>query len=125
MPSSSAPPSLDVAAKPGLSVLVVDDEKNIRATLALCLEQVGGRVTAVGTGAAALAALERDHYDAAFLDLRLGDENGLDVLPTLLAAQASLAVVVITAYATFDTAVEAIKRGAPRSARRRGGSVPA
>ncbi len=112
MPSSSAPPSLDVAAKPGLSVLVVDDEKNIRATLALCLEQVGGRVTAVGTGAAALAALERDHYDAAFLDLRLGDENGLDVLPTLLAAQASLAVVVITAYATFDTAVEAIKRGA-------------
>ncbi len=95
-----------------LAVLVVDDEKNIRTTLTVCLEGMGFTVTAVGTSAAALAALERGHYDAAFLDLRLGEESGLDVLPQLLAARAGLSVVVITAYATFDTAVEAIRRGA-------------
>ena len=98
--------------EPSLAVLVVDDEKNIRTTLTVCLEDIGCTVTAVGTGAAALAAVERLHFDAAFLDLRLGEENGLDVLPQLLAARTGLAVVVITAYATFDTAVEAIRRGA-------------
>ncbi len=95
-----------------LSVLVVDDEKNIRNTLSVCLEGMGCTVTSVGSGAAALAALERDAHDAAFLDLRLGDENGLDLLPKLLLARTALAVVVVTAYATFDTAVEAIRRGA-------------
>jgi two-component system, NtrC family, response regulator AlgB len=96
----------------GLAVLIVDDEKNIRATMTLCLEGMGCTVAAVGSGAAALAALERQHFDAAFLDLRLGEQSGLDLLPQLIATRAGLAVVVITAYATIDTAVEAIKRGA-------------
>ena len=51
-------------------------------------------------------------FDLAFLDLRLGDSNGLDLLPELLAGRPSMAVVVVTAYATIDTAVEAIRRGA-------------
>jgi len=95
-----------------LAILVVDDEKNIRATLTVCLEGIGCTVTAVGSGAAARAALERDSFDAVFLDLRLGEESGLDLLPQMLAIRSTLAIVVITAYATFDTAVEAIKRGA-------------
>jgi NtrC-family two-component system response regulator AlgB len=96
----------------GLAVLVVDDERNIRTTLTLCLEGIGCTVTGVGTGAAALAALEREHFDAAFLDLRLGEESGLDLLPQLLGVRAGLAIVAVTAYATFDTAVEAMRRGA-------------
>jgi two-component system, NtrC family, response regulator AlgB len=96
----------------GLTVLVVDDEKNIRATLAMCLEALGCRVTGVADGGAARAALARQPFDLAFLDLRLGDDDGLALLPQLLAARAGLAVVVITAYATIDTAVEAIRRGA-------------
>jgi two-component system, NtrC family, response regulator AlgB len=93
-------------------VLIVDDERNIRATLTMCLEGIQCAVTAVGTGDAALGAAERAPFDVCFLDLRLGDEDGLDLLPRLLALRPQLAVIVITAYATFDTAVEAIKRGA-------------
>jgi NtrC-family two-component system response regulator AlgB len=95
-----------------LRILVIDDEKNIRATLTVCLENLGCQVTAVPSGQAALAALGRQAFDLAFLDLRLGGTSGLDLLPQLLAESPNLAVVVITAYATFDTAVEAIKRGA-------------
>jgi two-component system, NtrC family, response regulator AlgB len=108
MPDARGP---DAAAAP-MSVLVIDDEKNIRTTLAVCLESAGCRVLCVASGQAALAALEREHFDLAFLDLRLGDADGLELLPRLLGVTADLAVVVITAFATFDTAVEAIKRGA-------------
>lgn len=95
-----------------LSVLVIDDEKNIRTTLSLCLEGVGCQVAAVVSADAAVAALGRQAFDLAFLDLRLGEIDGLDVLPRLLAERPELTIVVITAYATIDTAVEAIKRGA-------------
>jgi two-component system, NtrC family, response regulator AlgB len=93
-------------------VLVIDDEKNIRRTLALCLEGFGCAVTEAGTADAALEALRRAPHDLAFLDLRLGAGSGLDLLPRLLAERPGLDVVIITAYATFDTAVEAIRRGA-------------
>jgi NtrC-family two-component system response regulator AlgB len=95
-----------------LHVLVIDDEKNIRTTLSMCLGGMGCHVTAVPSGQAALAALGRQTFDLAFLDLRLGETNGLDLLAQLLAESPNLAIVVITAYATFDTAVAAIKRGA-------------
>src|SRR5918995_7123748 len=95
-----------------LRVLVIDDEKNIRTTLSLCLEQMGCTVTAVPGPDPALAALRQQPYELAFLDLRLGESNGLDLIPKLLAIDPGLLLIVITAYATIDTAVEAIKRGA-------------
>jgi len=95
-----------------LRVLVIDDEKNIRTTLSLCLEQMGCTVTAVSASEAALAALRQQPYELAFLDLRLGESNGLDLIPKLLTIDAGLPVIVMTAYATIDTAVDAIKRGA-------------
>jgi NtrC-family two-component system response regulator AlgB len=94
------------------AVLVVDDEKNIRATLTMCLEAIGCRVTSASTPDAALAAAERTAFDVAFLDLRLGEHDGLQLLPRLHAARPAMAIVVITAYATIDTAVAAIKLGA-------------
>jgi len=100
------------AASRSTRVLIVDDERNIRATLTVCLEAFGCEVTSVATAEAALAALERAPHDVCFLDLKLGDASGMDLLPQLLALRPELAVIVITAYATFDTAVEAIKRGA-------------
>jgi NtrC-family two-component system response regulator AlgB len=93
-------------------VLVVDDERNIRTTLAICLEGLGCTVAQASTGEAALEALRRAPFDLCFLDLRLGTENGMALLPRLLAERPGLDVVVVTAYATFDTAVEAIRRGA-------------
>jgi NtrC-family two-component system response regulator AlgB len=93
-------------------VLVVDDERNIRTTLVVCLEDARCDAVAVGGGAAALAEIQRERFDIAFVDLRLGRENGLELLGRLLGANVGLAVVMITAFADFDTAVEAIKRGA-------------
>ncbi len=98
--------------QPGLRALVVDDEKNIRTTLSICLEGLGCEVTATSSGEAALAAQEARSFDLAIVDLRLGSESGLDLLPKLLKASPELAVAVVTAYATVDTAVQAIKRGA-------------
>lgn len=95
-----------------LRVLVIDDEKNIRSTLSLCLEQTGCHVAAVSSAESALHALAQQTYELAFLDLRLGDSNGLDLIPKLLAESPHLIIVVMTAYATVDSAVEAIKRGA-------------
>ena len=93
-------------------VLVVDDEKNIRMTLALCLEGFGCKVEQAANSAAALEALRLEPFDLAFCDLRLGQESGLDLVPRLLAERPGLEVVIITAYATIDTAVEAMRRGA-------------
>jgi len=99
--------------KPGpLNILVIDDEPNIRKTLGVCLESYGHRVTAVGnvTDAQNEAALQA--FDLAFVDLRLGTESGMDLISALRAACPWLKIVVITAYASIDTAVEAIRRGA-------------
>jgi NtrC-family two-component system response regulator AlgB len=103
--------AVDSSAVP-LHVVVIDDAPNIRATLSVCLEGMGCAVTAVGTADAAQSALRERAYDLAFLDLRLGSDSGLELLPKLLALRPELAVVVITAYAAFDTAVEAVRRGA-------------
>jgi NtrC-family two-component system response regulator AlgB len=96
----------------GLRVLIVDDEKNIRSTLTVCLEGLGAEVLAVGTVEAALSAVVRQPYDVAFVDLALGSDSGLDLLPKLLGEGTSLAIVLITAYGTIETAVEAMRRGA-------------
>ncbi len=102
----------ELTAPTPLRVLVVDDERNIRQTLAICLEGLGCKAAQAATGAAALEALRRDAFDLAFCDLKLGQENGLDLLPKLLSERPDLDVVIITAYATVDTAVEAMRRGA-------------
>jgi len=106
------PDTPTTAPREHLRVLVIDDEKNIRVTLSLCLEQMGCAVTGVFSIETALSALSQHPYDLAFLDLRLGASNGLELIPKLLSTDPGLLVVVMTAYATIDTAVEAMKRGA-------------
>lgn len=95
-----------------LRVLIVDDEKSVRATLTMCLEAQGCAVKDAACGEAAVELLRHGSFDMAFLDLRLGTENGLEVLPRLLAERPGLDVVMITGHATFESAVEAVKRGA-------------
>jgi len=95
-----------------LNILIVDDELNIRKTLSFCLETEGHTIVAVSNYRDALSENARRFYDAAFVDLRLGTDNGLDLIPALLAGSPWLKIIVITAYASIDTAVEAIKRGA-------------
>jgi len=95
-----------------LQILVVDDEASIRRTLSICLVGDGHRVVAVGCGQDARDEVGRRAYDMAFLDLRLGDGSGLDLIPTLLETAPWLKIVVITAYASVETAVDAMRRGA-------------
>lgn len=95
-----------------LNVLVVDDELNIRKVLAACLEAEGHRVTAVGTFADAVQAVNRRSFDLAFVDLILGEQTALQLIPLLLSANPWLKIVVVTAYASVDTAVESMKLGA-------------
>ncbi len=95
-----------------LRVLVIDDEKNIRDTLAICLEQLGCEVHKASGPVPALEALGRLSFDLAFLDLRLGADDGADLIPRMLAASSGLAIVVITANASIETAVGTLRRGA-------------
>lgn len=95
-----------------LNVLVVDDELNIRKALTACLEIDAHKVVSVGSAAEAMQAVERRSFDLAFLDLVLGKDSSLDLIPKLVAAAPWMKIVVITAYASVDTAVESMKRGA-------------
>lgn len=95
-----------------MRVLIVDDEKNIRRSLTLALEADGHTVSSALNGATALAELRSKSFDAVLLDLRLSQESGLDVLEETLRIAPQAAVVIVTAYASIETAVEAMRRGA-------------
>jgi NtrC-family two-component system response regulator AlgB len=95
-----------------MNVLLIDDDASLRKSIRLALETMGHRVTEARDGAQAQDLLGHALFDVAFLDLRLAREKGLDVLPALLRLAPGLSVVVITAYATIETAVEAMRRGA-------------
>src|SRR5262245_38617991 len=110
--TDARPTAREGEPRPAMHVLIVDDEHNIRRTLSVYLQGIGCETTEASSSSFALEAIVRSSYDVAFVDLRLGAESGLDLLPKLLAERPGLDVVMITAYATFDTAVEAIKRGA-------------
>ncbi len=95
-----------------LTILVVDDEPNIRKTLSYCLKAESHAVVAVGNPADALAEAKRRSFDLAFVDLRLGAEDGMDLIPRLLADSPWMKIVVITAYGSIESAVAAMRRGA-------------
>ena len=102
----------DNLASPRSRILVVDDEINIRKTLTLYLETEGHQVSSVSNADDAVREAARQPFDLAFVDLRLGTTDGLDLIPALLTESPWLKIVVITAYASIDTAVEAMRRGA-------------
>ncbi|MSU23612.1 MAG: sigma-54-dependent Fis family transcriptional regulator [Opitutus sp.] len=95
-----------------MRILIVDDEPGIRKTTRLAVETAGHTAAEAPNGLRALKALDDDVFDACFLDLKLGTDDGLEVLAKLLSAQPALAVVMFTAYANIATAVEAMRRGA-------------
>src|SRR5215210_6919377 len=95
-----------------MRILILDDEPNIRRTLRTALEAMDHAVAEAAAGPQALGLVERQAFDVALVDLRLGGESGLDLLEPLLAQLPRLVIIVITAYASIDTAVEAMRRGA-------------
>jgi NtrC-family two-component system response regulator AlgB len=95
-----------------MNVLLIDDDQSLRKTLRLALEALGHRVSEARDSSQAQDLLGQRIFEAAFLDLRLGAEQGMDLLPALLRLSPGLPVIVMTAYATIETAVEAMRRGA-------------
>ncbi len=95
-----------------MRVLIIDDEPNIRRTTQVVLQTMLFETAQAADSAEAKKLLETETFDAALLDLRLGKENGLEVLQELNKIQPDLAVVVFTAHASVETAVEAMKLGA-------------
>jgi NtrC-family two-component system response regulator AlgB len=95
-----------------MDVLLIDDDASLRRTIRMTLDASGHRVVDVPDGAQALEVLAARTFAIALLDLHLARESGLDLLPKLLKAAPGLAVIVITAYATFETAVDAMRLGA-------------
>ena len=95
-----------------MRILLIDDERNIARTLSMALEADGHEVAAVESSSGALRQVQKTPFDAAFLDLRLGQEDGLEVLAQLRRVDRGMAIVVITAFASIPTAVEAMRLGA-------------
>jgi NtrC-family two-component system response regulator AlgB len=95
-----------------MRILIIDDEENIRRATVVVLEAIGHETVSVENADAALKQVENGTFDIAFLDLKLNGESGLDLLPELLKINPQLDVIVFTAYASIETAVEAMRRGA-------------
>jgi len=93
-------------------ILVVEDEDVIRELLEQTLHEEGFRVAVVGTGEAALKRLEESLFDVVLLDLNLPGMHGLNVLSAAPATQTDAQFIVMTAFGSVDTAVEAMKLGA-------------
>jgi DNA-binding NtrC family response regulator len=93
-------------------ILVVDDEKLIRKSLKVALEDEGFGVYVAETGAEGLSIAKKVNIDLVLLDIRLPDINGIDVLKMLKDINADLIVVMMTGYGTVDSAVLAMKSGA-------------
>jgi DNA-binding NtrC family response regulator len=97
---------------PNGSILVIDDEAEIREGLELLLSSEGYAVTSAENGQSGLARLEEEPYDLLLLDVSLPDGNGLDLLRDIRQRDPHLPVVLITAYGSIDMARQAFKGGA-------------
>ncbi|MFP8875182.1 MAG: sigma-54 dependent transcriptional regulator [Myxococcota bacterium] len=93
-------------------VLVADDEESIRFVLRQALESAGHNVDEVADGPSALEHLETNTYDLAFLDIRMPEPGGIELLEILRASAIQTAAVIITAHERMEYAVEAMKLGA-------------
>ena len=103
---------MDSAKEQQGRILLVDDESAILRTFRYCLEDEGYTVATANSAAQADALLQRQVFDLCFLDLRLGEDNGLDVLAQMRIQAPWMRVVIVTAHSAVDTAVDAIQAGA-------------
>jgi two-component system response regulator PilR (NtrC family) len=93
-------------------IMVVDDELSMREVLEMMLNKEGYQVTCAENGRNAIGLLEKNQYDLMLCDIRLGDISGLDVLQASKKCNPDTVVILISAYASTETAVEAMNAGA-------------
>ncbi len=95
-----------------MRILIVDDDDVFRAVLMRALARRGHDAAEAADAAAALTLLQDVQPDACVLDMKIGHESGLHLLPELRRRRPDMKVVVLTGYASIATAVEAVKQGA-------------
>lgn len=93
-------------------VLVVDDTRNIRMLLSTCLEMEGYEVLTANDGHQALELFQTENPDLAFLDIKMPEMSGTEVLKRVREMGMDTPVIIITAFATVKNAVECTKMGA-------------
>jgi two-component system response regulator AtoC len=93
-------------------ILVIDDEPNLRHALTAVLERAGYRVMGAANGAEGLSALEGNNFDFILCDVRMPEMDGLAFLKGMAEQGADTTTIVMSAYGSIDTAVEAMKLGA-------------
>ena len=94
------------------TVLIVDDEKNIRATLARGLRLSGYRTEEAGNGLEALRLLDEGGIDLVVLDVQMPEMGGLELLSAMRERRLSVPTIVLTAHGSIERAVQAVKLGA-------------
>ena len=109
--TSGASPLHSPSSAPA-KVLVVDDQRNMRATTAILLREAGYAVTEAEDGAAAVQRVTAESFDVVLTDVRMGAIDGMEVLRATLEAAPTTQVIMMTAFGTIESAVEAIRRGA-------------
>lgn len=93
-------------------ILIIDDNDNWRETTSLILQKQGYYVDQAGDGTTGIEMVRDEGFDLVFTDLKMGEISGLDVIKEIKAQNESIEVILITAFASVDTAVEAMKSGA-------------
>jgi two-component system response regulator PilR (NtrC family) len=93
-------------------ILVVDDELSMREFLELMLTREGYNVSCAETGEKAISMINKKHFDLLLCDIRIGDISGIDVLRAAKKQNQHTVVIMISAYASAETAVEAMNEGA-------------
>lgn len=111
-PETSSASGRNAAASAAGKILVVDDQRNMRTTLAMMLRGGGFDVDEAGDGTEGRELGTTGAYDVVITDLRMGEHDGLDVLRAIKEAQPMTEVIVMTAYGTIESAVEAMRFGA-------------
>lgn len=95
-----------------ISVLIVDDEKRMADGLKTKLSQEGYEATSTYTGKQALAVLKAHSFDVCILDVRLPDIDGINLLGKFKDIQPNIEIIMLTGFASLDTAIESMKLGA-------------
>ena len=93
-------------------ILIVDDELIMRESLAGWLERDGHSIQTASSGEEALEKLKESRFDILLVDIKMEGISGLDVLRAVKENDPDVAVVMITAYGSIPTAIEAMKKGA-------------
>jgi len=96
----------------GGHILIIDDEASLRQTMARILQRAGYEVTTAATGSEGLQLVSEHPFDLLYLDIRMPDASGLELLKAIHAQLPDLPVILFTAQPDLNSAVEALRRGA-------------